>query len=148
MKVKDVMSRNLITCEVDDNVLFVSNLMKTKDVGFILIMNKNKLYGVVTDRDLICDLADGKAPIKPFGNTHVIKIDENSSIKEALDLMKTNKIKRLVVTQKNKVTGVISLSDIYNSDENQETIFETIKAIFAINRNEKHNEANIRDFIL
>ena len=42
MKIKDIMSRKLIKCEIDDNVLFVCNLMKTHDVGFILIMNRNK----------------------------------------------------------------------------------------------------------
>ena len=148
MKIKDIMSRKLITCEIDDNVLFVCNLMKTHDVGFILIMNKNKLYGVVTDRDLICDLADNKAPIKQFGNKNIVNIDENNEIKDALNLMKTNKIKRLAVTSQNKITGVISLSDIYNSDVDSETILETIKTIFAINRNNGYYDTDVNDFIL
>ena len=62
--------------------------------------------------------------------------------------MKTNKIKRLVVTSQNKITGVISLSDIYNSDVDSETILETIKTIFAINRNNGYYDTDVNDFIL
>lgn len=148
MKVKDIMSRNIINANIDDNVLFVSNLMKIHDIGFILITQKNKLYGVVTDRDLICDLASSNNSIKNFAHTNIINIDENKSLEEALLLMKKNKIKRLVVTNQNKITGVLSISDIYNSQIDQNIILETLKTIFAVNRNDGYYETNINEFIL
>ena len=72
MKIKDIMSKKLITCSPDDNILFVSNLMNVWDVGFIIIMDNNKLYGVVTDRDIVCDLANELRAIKNYAHTNVI----------------------------------------------------------------------------
>ena len=148
MKIKDIMSRNLIYAEVDDNVLYVCNKMKEYDVGFILIMDDNKLYGVITDRDIVCDLADGQMPIREFANTNIVSISKDEDISVGLDKMKQEKVKRLVVTSNKKVVGVVSLSDIYNSDISNEVILGALKEIFAINRNDEDFDTDIHDFIL
>ena len=142
------MSKKLITCDTDDNVLFVSNLMKEYDVGFILIMKNNKLHGVVTDRDLICDFAEGTTSIEHYANTNILTINEDESIENALKVMKENKVKRLVITNNKKVTGVLSLSDIYNSGIDSKSILEALKQIYAINRNEGYFDVDVHDFLL
>ena len=148
MKIKDVMSKKLITCAPDDNILFVANLMNVWDVGFILVMDDTNLLGVVTDRDLVCDMANELSKISSYANTKVIKIDENSSLEDALKLMKKHKIKRLIVTNNDNVSGVLSLSDILTTKTNPNLILDTIKAIFEINRNENHFDTDINEFPL
>lgn len=148
MKIKDIMSKKLITCDPDDNILFVSNLMNAWDVGFVLIMEKDKLYGVVTDRDLVCDMANQLSQIKSYATKDVITINEEKSIEDALQLMKKHKIKRLVVTNKENITGVLSLSDVLQTNQNNEMILDTIKTIYKINRNDNYFNANVHDFPL
>ncbi len=148
MKIKKIMSKKLITCEPDDNILFVSNLMNTWDVGFILIMEKDKLYGVVTDRDLVCDMANQLSQIKGYASKNVITIDEDKEIIDALKLMKKYKVKRLVVTKDKKITGVLSLSDVLQTDEEPQIILDTIKTIYEINRSENTFDTDINDFPL
>ena len=148
MKIKDIMSKKLITCSPDDNILFVSNLMNAWDVGFILIMNNDELYGVVTDRDLVCDMANELSQIKSYATKNVITIDENEDITKALKLMKTHKIKRLVITNHREITGVLSLSDILMTNKHQDMILDTIKTIYEINRNDNYFNADVRDFPL
>jgi len=148
MKIKEIMSKKLITCDPDDNILFVSNLMNAWDVGFILIMEKDRLYGVVTDRDLVCDMANQLSQIKSYASKNVITIDEDKDTKDALKLMKKHKIKRLVVSKDKKVTGILSLSDILNIDEDSEMILDTIKTIYEINRNDNYFNADVHDFPL
>ena len=148
MKIKDIMSKKLITCAPDDNILFVSNLMNVWDVGFILIMDKNKLYGVVTDRDLVCDMANQLSQIKSYATKKVITINQNESLEKALKLMKKHKIKRLVVTDQNKVVGVLSLSDFLNTDIDKDLLLDTIKTIYQINRNDNKFDTDVDDFPL
>lgn len=148
MKIKDIMSKKLITCSPDDNILFVSNLMNVWDVGFIIIMDNNKLYGVVTDRDIVCDLANELRAIKNYAHTNVITIDENKKIEDALNLMKKHKLKRLVVTNNTKIAGVISLSDIFPTNINEKKLLDALKEIYAINKNNNHYNPNIHDFPL
>lgn len=148
MKIKEIMSKKLITCDPDDNILFVSNLMNAWDVGFILIMEKDKLYGVVTDRDLVCDMANQLSQIKSYAAKKVITIDEDKNIEEALKLMKKHKIKRLVITKNKNVSGVLSLSDILKIDEYNNEVLDTIKTIYEINRNDNYFNADVHDFPL
>lgn len=148
MKIKSIMSRNLITCQTTDNILSVSNLMKINDVGFVLIMNKNKLYGIITDRDIVCDLSQINKPIKEIAKTKIVTTDENKSVQDSLNIMKENKIKRLVITNQNKVTGVLSLSDVLASDIESQIIIDALKEIYAINRNDEDYNTDIHDFIL
>jgi len=148
MKIKEIMSKKLITCDPDDNILFVSNLMNAWDIGFILIMEKEKLYGVVTDRDLVCDMANQLSQIKSYAAKKVITIDEDQDIKEALKLMKKHKIKRLVITKNQNVNGVLSLSDVLGTDEYDNEVLDTIKAIYEINRNDNYFNADVHDFPL
>ena len=148
MKIKEIMSKKLITCDPDDNILFVSNLMNAWDVGFLLIMEKDKLFGVVTDRDLVCDMANQLSQIKSYASKKVITIDQDKDVIDALKLMKKHKIKRLVVTKNKDIIGELSLSDILNTNEYDKDILDTIKTIYEINRNDNYFNADVHDFPL
>lgn len=148
MKIKDIMSKNLVVCEPDDNILFVSNLMNVWDVGFVLIMKNGKLYGVVTDRDLVCDMANQLSHVKSYASQKVITIDKNEDVLSALKLMKTHRIKRLVVTDGENVVGVLSLSDIFETNISADVILDALKSIYKINRNINRFDTDVSDFPL
>ena len=118
MKVKDIMSKNLIICSSDINVINISNIMKKYNIGFIPIEKNKKIIGVITDRDIVINIISNKvnnnSSIESYVNSNIIHIEENSSIDECLNIMKENKVKRLIVVNKEKIVGVISLSDILN----------------------------------
>ena len=74
-------------------------------------------------------------------------INLDSEINEALDLMASNKVKRLIVTDDKKIVGIISLADILTTNLNDE-ILKTIKSIWKVKDNEKNKDAQIDDFYL
>ncbi len=49
--------------------------------------------------------------------------------------MRKEKIKRILVTDKKKVIGILSLSDILNNCDFYEEILKTLKEIFTVGRN-------------
>ena len=71
----------------------------------------------------------------------------NDLTKEAIDLMKKHKIKRLLVKKNNKLVGVLSLSDLLNTVDNN-ILIETYKTIFSINRNTDKYLTDIDEFEL
>ncbi len=148
MKVNEIMSRNLITCDDDDSVLFVCNLMRKYDVGLVLVVNDEGLLGVITDRDIVCLLSNGLDKVLPYINTNVITVDEDEDVLKALEVMKDNKIKRLVVTHDDLVTGVISISDLFNTDISSEEILSALKVIYAIDRDSDYFEVDVHEFPL
>ena len=76
-----------------------------------------------------------------------IYIDINSDIDNVLKLMGTNKIKRLLVKEKDNIVGILSLSDILNYTNNK-NIINTYKTIFYIHDNDHSTIAEIDEFYL
>ncbi len=52
MLVKNWMSKNVITINVDDSMQEAVNSLKQHDIRMLPVMKKGKLVGIVTDRDL------------------------------------------------------------------------------------------------
>ena len=145
--IEKIMSKNLIVLN-DSNLEDIAKAMKMYDVGMLIINENNKIKGIITDRDIVTKiLANKDNKIKEYLTTNLVSIDINSDINEAIDLMKKHKIKRLLVKKNNKLVGVLSLSDLLNTVDNN-ILIETYKTIFSINRNTDKYLTDIDEFEL
>ena len=152
MKIKDIMSKDIIVGKITDNVLEISKKMKENDIGFIPILDKDDVVGVVTDRDIVINsLANnGKNEdlIEDYMTKNVVFVDINESLENAIEKMKENKIKRIIVSNKGKMVGIISISDFINSKLNNNELINSIKHIWNINKIDKKEEPEIDEFYL
>ena len=78
----------------------------------------------------------------------IISIDVHKSIVEAINLMGEQKIKRLIVTNRKKVVGILSISDLINTDINPDIIVKNLKQIGEIYRNIDRFDTEIDEFYL
>lgn len=143
MKIEDVMTKGIITCHKNDSIKDVALIMKKYDIGFLPIIDNNKIIGTVTDRDLI---------INEFNDiinkqNELITINYDKNIDEALNIMSKNKVKRLIVTKDNKAIGIVSLSDLVNHT-NKEDFTKAFKQIYAIDKNNHYFNTDIDEFYL
>lgn len=67
---------------------------------------------------------------------------------DVLHLMKKEKVKRVLVTDNQKVVGIVSLSDIIKNSDETEEIINALKEIFTLNRNTDKYETEIDEFYL
>lgn len=144
MKVRDIMTRNLITCEEDCSIHQISQKMKKFDIGLMIITNKNKIEGVITDRDIVIEMiAAYDHKVKDYIHRIIQTIDQNRTVEDAMNIMKDKKIKRLLVTEQTKVVGVLSIADILNKTDEKENLIETLKTIYTIQNNiDKYKQEN------
>lgn len=148
LKIEHIMSRDLIVMDINCSIYDVAKTMKEKDIGFIPISEGNSIVGVLTDRDIVVNIIENKdEKIKSYINKDLIKININSSIEDAIKLMGTKKVKRLLIEDNNKLVGIISLSDILNNLDN-DILVENIKKIFEIYRNTDEYITKINEFKL
>jgi CBS domain-containing protein len=139
------MSKDLIIVDINTKVDQISKIMKNYDIGFVPVSKDNKIVGVLTDRDIVVRiLANNDSKIEGYLSSP-ISIDVNKSLVDALKLMKDKKIKRLLVSDNNKLVGIISLSDILATDIN---ILSALKEIFEINKNSDTYITKINEFYL
>lgn len=114
--VRDIMNSPVVSASPNDNVRDIAKKMKEEKIGSIVIMDKDKPVGIVTDWDIVSDgLAKDAKPsqIKAkdvMQDIHTIESEE--SITEAARQLRKHNIKRLGVVYKKRLVGIISSSDV------------------------------------
>lgn len=150
MKAQNIMSRNLIIMNDNTSISEVARIMKEKDIGFIPISNDNKIIGVITDRDIVVNAISNKCnldtPVKEYATKNVISVNLDDNVSKILNVMRKNKVKRVLVNDEHKLVGIVSFSDILNNNEFD--ILNTMKEIWSIKRNNDHYETEIDEFYL
>ena len=144
------MSRNLIIMNDNTSISEVARIMKEKDIGFIPISNDNKIIGVITDRDIVVNAISNKCnldtPVKEYATKNVISVNIDDNVSKILNVMRKNKVKRVLVNDEHRLVGIVSFSDILNNNEFD--ILNTMKEIWSIKRNNDHYETEIDEFYL
>lgn len=113
--IKDIMSEECVTVTMQDNVYEIAVKMKEHDIGFIPVVDGDRLLGVVTDRDLVirgyAEKRSGSASVEEVITTDMITASPDMSIDEATELLARHQIRRLPVVENGKLIGVVSLAD-------------------------------------
>ena len=95
-----------------DVIIEISNKM----LGITVVLDKNKIVGVITDGDLRRQLLKSQDISKVKADEIMSKnpkiINKNLLATEALLIMKTNKISQLIVAEKNKYVGVLHIQSL------------------------------------
>jgi CBS domain-containing protein len=114
--VRDIMNSPVVSASPNDTIRDVAKKMKEEKIGSIVIMEKDKPVGIVTDWDIVSNglIKDTKpSQIKTkdvMQDIHTIESEE--SITEAARQLRKHNIKRLGVVYKNRLVGIISSSDV------------------------------------
>jgi len=108
----------------DSTVSEIADMMDLQDIGAVPIINeKGNLLGVVSERDIVRKLVkSGRdsdlVTAKDIMTTKVISVTLNTSLIEALKLLKINNIRHLpIVDDKNCLINFISHRDIINTSQ-------------------------------
>jgi CBS domain-containing protein len=119
MRVEQLMSRNIHTCDAGEGLNRVAQLMWEHDCGCIPIVDADgRLIGVVTDRDVamaaytqgkpLAEIAVGDVMTK---QVHTCHPEQDVSI--AQRCMRDNQLRRLPITDSTgRLIGLLSLNDL------------------------------------
>ena len=117
-QVQDLMHRGNSVPKVSPNTILDKALLEItkKNLGITLVIDKSKVIGIFTDGDLrrcINNKIDiQKTKIKEVMTKSYKTIKPNALAVDAAKIMEKNKIFTLVVTEKQKHVGVISMHDL------------------------------------
>jgi CBS domain-containing protein len=114
--VQDLMSKDLVTVTMQDNVYEIAVKMKQHDIGFVPVVEGNRLIGVVTDRDLVirgyADKRSGSTSVEQVMTRDVMTAAPATTVDEAAALMADHQIRRLPVVQNGKLLGIVAIGDL------------------------------------
>jgi len=117
MTVSDLMTAAAVTDAADDTLAEASALMWQQQTGSLLIMEGEKLHGIITERDVLRVVAEGMDPkgttVREIMTTDLVTVSPDESIKGAAEIMFAKWFRHLpVVTADGKVVGILSLRDL------------------------------------
>lgn len=114
MNVKDVMSKEVATCNPEDYVNEVAEQMRTLDIGCLPVLSNKKVVGMITDRDIVTRSVakNVKSKVKDVMTKSVISVSPDDTTTEASLIMARNQVRRLPVLENDKLVGFVSLADL------------------------------------
>ena len=127
MKISKFMSKDIVTTEMDDSLSKVKSLFEKTGFHHLLVVEDNKLVGVLSDRDLLKalspaldtiaattkDIACLNKKVHQIMTRKPTALDESSLLKNAITLFNQNKISCIPVINSDEVpVGILSWRDI------------------------------------
>jgi len=115
--VRDIMTKDLISVKNTDQAIKAIEVMTKKDIGSVVVTEDGKPVGILTERDImkrVCPeklcteaVTAGEIMSKPL-----ITIEAGAKLGEAALLMTEKDIRRLLVTEKGEVVGIVTQKDV------------------------------------
>lgn len=117
LEIRDVMVQKVITVEAHASLKETIELMNKYEVGCLIVCKNKRPIGILTERDLlkkvlakIPDLS--QTELKNVMSTPVWTAKPAMEIGDAVDFMIRQRIKKLPITDDEKLVGLVTLTDI------------------------------------
>lgn len=118
MKIKDVMTKDVVTVRPDAKIQEAAEQMRSLNIGSLPVHDGQQLLGMVTDRDItVRATAQGRDPrstmVKDVITPDVVYAFEDQDVQEAAQLMSKMQIRRLPILSRDKrLVGIVALGDV------------------------------------
>jgi len=140
MTIADVMTKSVISIDAAMTINEAAKMMEDAKVGAVIIMENNKIVGIVTDRDFAVKVAAHayqiSTPVKQIMSSPLVSINSNETVRTAGDLMHDRKVRKLPVIDNGDVVGIITATDIVNllavcvEDDMRDMYFHSVVKIY------------------
>ena len=109
--------RNLWSIDPDATVLDAVAKMAEKDIGSLVVMDGEKLIGIITERHYSRNVVlKGKASpttlVRDIMERNVIHVRPEQSVELCMALMTDKRVRHLPVLEGTKVIGIVSIGDL------------------------------------
>ena len=98
-------------------VLDALKLMAEKDIGAVLVLDRGKLVGIITERDyarkgVIAGRLAKDTPVRETMSRKVITVTPTHTVQQCMALMTERGIRHLPVIDDNRILGMLSIRDL------------------------------------
>ena len=113
----DRKGRDIFSVGPDDPVLEAIRMMADHHVGALLVMNANRLLGIVSERDyarkvILKGRSSDTTRVEEIMTANVIVVSPRTKARECMQLMTEKNIRHLPVVEEGRVVGMVSIRDI------------------------------------
>ena len=132
MKVSNILQvkgNKVFSVTGDVTVYDAIKVMGEKNIGAILVMEGEKLTGILSERDyarkiVLKGKSSRETPVKEIMTEDVLTVTPGDTIEKCMEIMTQKHIRHLPVVENDMVVGMISIGDVVNGiiETQKETI--------------------------
>jgi CBS domain-containing protein len=116
-QIRDVMTEDLVALPVDATVVEASREMDRRDIGDVLVVEGERLVGMLTDRDIVVRaVAQGTDPnqirVGDVATTDIQTLSPDADLGEAVAIMRQAAVRRVPVVDGDRPVGIVSIGDL------------------------------------
>ena len=133
-QIRDIMEKNVITIENDKTAQEAAEIIAEKDISFLVVINEGIPQGVLSESDFVRKVAaedkkSSEIKVSDIMSYKFRSVDPTTTIEDAVQKMLNKNIRRLLVTENEKLVGVITQTDLASYLRDQLLVDGTIKSI-------------------
>jgi len=128
------MIRNVVTVQRDASVHEAVQLLNKHKIGCLIILNNGQIAGIITERDLLERVLEQcknpkQTKVSEIMTRNVITGTPDMDTLEATRLMFKLKVKKLPITEGNRLVGIVTLTDIARATSIDQKTIELIEQL-------------------
>jgi CBS domain-containing protein len=108
------MSRHLLTATSSDTLVDAAHRMAERRVGAILVMGDDRLIGILTERDVLRAVGNGRidGTVGDWMTRDPITVDSHATHGEAAMMMIHGGFRHVPIVDSGKLVGIVSIRDL------------------------------------
>lgn len=129
----DAKGRKVWSVAPDAKVYEALERMAEHDVGALLVMDGDRLAGIVSERDyarkvILLERVSKETPVRDIMTAEVHTVVPTTTVADCMSIMTARRFRHLPVLDQDRVTGVISIGDVVKAViEDQRFLIEQLE---------------------
>lgn len=117
VQTRDIMVSKVVTITKDSTIKEAVRLMNKHEIGCVVVTENKKAIGILTERDLMKRVLakaqdPGKTRVEEVMSTPLISVEPDAEIGDVSRIMFQRNIKKMPIVRKDKLLGLVTLTDI------------------------------------
>ncbi len=129
--VGEIMARHPQTVQAGAPVREAAGRMRDADTGDVVVLDGESLVGILTDRDIavrvVAEGGSADTPVRDACTADPTTVTPDTTVEEAVALMRDRAVRRLPVVEGTRPVGVVSLGDLA-IEQDEDSVLADISA--------------------
>lgn len=118
MSLREFCQRKVISVAPETSIVEACRLMETNDIGCLVVQEKGKMCGIVTDRDVALKICGqrkdpDKTQVREIMSRFPVRIPVDKGVQDLTNLMRVHRVRRVpIVDGLDEVLGIVTMDDV------------------------------------
>ena len=113
----DRKGRTVFSIAPDAAVLEAIRMMAERHVGALLVMRRDELAGIVSERDyarkvILMGRSSADTPVRDIMSSPVLTVQPEATVEKCMQIMTEHRVRHLPVAEGGRIVGMVSIGDL------------------------------------